>query len=346
MRILLIGNFAPPYEEENLHNLSLLKKLEDNGHQCTVINISNQSATDKRFMNSPDLFGFLSKLARHGFRKHVIHILTKGYLRLGLLKLMFAILAGFFFRAKTFITIHSELFSVQGQMRSPVGGRQTLFTAFTMANRIICADKDTYDTASMYMKKSNFDLIPSFAYIPDEILKNHSSSLDKLREKEKVIIFSNIKYPSLIFEIIKDILSRRVLPPEVGIVISISETPGSKLQHVFEETGKDIIDRLIFISRDDLKSTILAYSKANIIIRPMSCDGITFLESFAISVKKLMRVDNHVYYPNGLLLLKEGDISSISGCLINMIQCMESAPIPESMHIDSYERILRLYEGK
>ncbi len=47
MKILLIGNFAPPYEEENLHNLSLFNRLTDDGHQCTVINISaNPSAVE------------------------------------------------------------------------------------------------------------------------------------------------------------------------------------------------------------------------------------------------------------------------------------------------------------
>jgi len=346
MRILLIGNFAPPFEEENLYNISLLKKLEDDGHQCTVINISENRSNDISFINAKSQFSFLFKLIRHGWRKQVIHVSTKGYLRLGLLKLMFSILGGTILRAKTFITIHSELFSVQGQMRSPLGGRQTLFTSFTIAKKIICADKDTFDTASEYMKKSNFELIPSFIYIPDEIVKSESLSLTRLREKEKVIIFSNVSYPSFVFEIIRELLAHSPLPSDVGIVISLSDKKALKLQHAFEEAGKAIKERLIFIDNDDIKAALLAYSKADMVIRPMSCDGITFFENFALSVKKLLHTDNYIYFPRGVLFIKEGDIASMCVGIINTMLKDELPPAPDPMFKDSYKKILKVYEEK
>lgn len=343
MRILLIGNFAPPYEEENLHNISLLKRLEDEGHNCTVINISENPSTDSRFINAADLFGFICKLVRYGWRKQVIHFFTKGYLRLGLLKLMFSVLIGTLFRSKTFITIHSELFTIQGQMRSPFGGRQTLFTSFTLAKKIICADKDTYDIASMYMKRSNFELVPSFISVPPEIIKDESPSLKKLRDREKVIIFSNVQFPSFIFEIIKELLTDSPLPSDVGIVLSLSERPASKLQHVFEEIAKDMQDQLVFIDRDDIKAALLAYSKADIVVRPMSCDGTTFFESFAISARKLMHVDNNIYFPGGSLFIKEGDMAAMCVLIINTM--LSSGPFP-AVHADSYERIKEIYQEK
>jgi hypothetical protein len=344
MRILYIGNYAPPFEEENLHNLSLLKKLEEDGHNWTVINISENPSTDERFIDTTKPIDFVMKLIRHGWRKNIIHFSTKGYLRLGLLKLMIAILIGTFFRAKTFVTIHSELFSVQGQMRSPVGGRQTLFTAFTIANKIMCSDKDTYDVASMYMKKSNFELIPSFISIPDEIVKTSSPSLKKLKDRKKVMIFSGVTYPSFIFEIIKELLSNYPLPSDIGIVIAFSEKRPAKLKHLMEETGKEMLDQLIFIDRDDIKATLLAYSKADTVIRPMSCEGRTFFESFAISVKKLRHIDNQIYFPGGLLFIKEGDITAMCVCIINTMLCVESGTVPDSKFADSYKRIKELYE--
>jgi len=346
MRILLVGNFAPPYEEENLHNISLLKKLEDAGHQCTVLNISENPSNDNRVINTKSQFSFLFKLIRHGWRKDVVHVSTKGYLRLGLLKLMFSILAGTVFRAKTLITIHSEFFSVQGQMRSPLGGRQTLFTSFTIANKIICADKDTYDTASEFMKKSNFELIPSFVYIPDEIVNSESLSLKKLREKEKVIVFSNVAYPSFVFEIIRVLLSNSPLPSDIGIVISLSDKKAIKIQHAFEEAGNEFKDRLIFIDNDDIKATLLAYSKADLVIRPMSCDGITFFENFALSIKKLKHIKEFVYFPRGVLFIKEGDIASMCVGIINTMLTDESAPPPDSMFTDAYKKTLQVYEEK
>lgn len=345
MRILLIGNYAPPFEEENLYNLSILKKLEDEGHTCTVFNISDNPSTDSRFIDMVTPLAFVLKLIRHGWRKHIIHFSTKGYLRVGLLKLMISVLLGTVYRAKTVITIHSEFFSVQGQMRSPLGGTQTLHTAFTAAGRIICSDKDTYDIASIYMKRSNFELIPAFIYIPDEVNKTESPGLRKLKEAKKTIIFSNVKHPSFIFEIIKELLLKNLFPEDVTIVMSFAEKQSSKLERVMEETGKNMLDRLIFIDRDDLKATLLAYSKADIVIRPMTCDGATYYNNFAVSIKKLRHVENNIYFPGGLLLFKEGNIAAICAHILNTILTAELSPAAGSKPPDSYERINTIYHS-
>jgi hypothetical protein len=344
MKIVLIGNFAPPYEEENLHNLSFLRKLEDDGHECSVINTSLNPAGDKKFVNTGSYIDFVIKLLRICWGKDIVHFSTKGYLRLGLLKLMTSILIGKFFRAKTFITIHSELFSIQGQMRSPVGGRQTLFTSFTFADKIICADKDTYHVASLYMRKSNFELIPTFVYIPGDISTQETPLLSKLKNKEKVIIFSNVKYPSFLFDILREMISDNALPPNIALVISLSEKPSGKFQHVLEETGKDLADNLVFIEPDDLQTTLRAYAKADIIIRPLSCDGITFFEGFSISVKKLLRSGDYVYTPSGLIFVKEGETAGMCVCIINTMLCMEKETISDLKIEESYKRIKNLYE--
>lgn len=344
MKILLIGNFAPPYEEESLHNLSFLKKLQNDGHECSVINISSNPSINKLFIDARDYIDFVLKLLRLAWRKDIVHFSTKGYLRLGLLKLMTSIVIGKIFRSKTFITIHSELFSIQGQMRSPVGGRQTLFTAFTFADRIICSDKDTYQVASLYMRKSNFELIPTFVYVPNDVTAQETPLLSKLKNKEKVIIFSNVRYPSFLFDILREMIADHSLPPNIGLVISLSEKPSGKFQHVLEETGKELSDNLIFMESDDLQTTLSAYAKADIIIRPLSCDGITFFESFSISVKRLLRTGDYVYSPSGLIFVKEGETSGMCVCIINTMLCMEKGPVSELKPEDSYTRIKNLYE--
>jgi hypothetical protein len=343
MRILLIGNFAPPYEEESLHNLSLLKKLEEDGHECCVLNTSDKPSSYKNFIDAANYIDFVFKLLRSCWKKDIVHFSTKGYLRLGLLKLMTSILVGKCFFAKTFITIHSELFSVAGQMRSPVGGRQTLFTSFTLADKIICCDRDTYDVASMYMKKTNFELIPSFLYTPGEITGSDSSTLKKLAAQEKAIVFANVTYPSFLFDVLKELLSNYPLPSNIAIAISLSDKPTSKLQHVLEEIGNKILDQIVFIEPDDVRSTLMAYSKADIVLRPMSCDGITFFKNFAISVKKMKHVGDFVYFPNGLLFIKEGPAAEMCVCIMNTMLCVEAGTPGEVSVENAYERILQLY---
>ena len=346
MRILLIGNFAPPYEEESLHNLSFMNKLEAEGHECTVINTSEHTAAEKRFIETRSYIIFSFTLLSACRNKDVVHFFTKGYLRLGLLKLMTSILVGTLYRAKTFITIHSELFSIAGQMRSPVGGRQTLFTAFTMAGKIICADRDTYDVAAMYMKKSNFELIPSFIHFSDDMSEKGAGLLEKLESMKKVIVFSNVRFPSFTFEILNKFLTDYPLPSDTAIVVAVTEKPTSKMKHLLEEEGKSIGENLHLIDADDLNSVMAAHSRADIILRPMSCDGTTFFQNFAISVKKTLRSGSYVYFPNGLLFVKEGDTTEICSCIINTLLCMETGQLPEIKDSDSYTRILNLYQGK
>ncbi|GBD97320.1 MAG TPA: hypothetical protein ENG83_07765 [Nitrospirae bacterium] len=341
MRILLIGNFAPPYEEENLHNLSLLKKLEEDGHECSVINISENPSSEERFTNAKSLPVFVLKLLRNCRRKDIVHFSTKGYLRLGLLKLMISILAAKIFRIKSIITFHSELFSILGQMRSPLG--QTLFTSFLFADKIIFADRDTYDMANMYRKKSNFELIPSFIYTPGNIAENETSTFKKLKDKEKVIVFANVRYPSFLFEILQELLTKYPPPSGTGIVISFPEKHADKLQHAIEETGRDLMDSLIFIAPDDIQSILTAYSRADIILRPLSCEGAICFESFAVSVKRTVHINNCIYFPESLLFIKEGKTGQMCVRIINTMLSVESDPPPELEVQDSYAKIIKIY---
>lgn len=343
MRILLIGNFAPPYEEENLHNLSLLNMLENDGHQCTVLNISQNSANNEKIINTKSVLDFSRKLLSHSRKKDVLHFLTKGYLRVGLLKLMASIFVGKLFRLRTVITFHSELFSILGQMRSPFGGTQTLNTSFFLVDKIIYNDRDTFEVASMYRKKSNFELIPSFVNVPQEKQENGSRVLRKLQDKEKVIMFTNVKYPSYVFNVLMSLINNNPFPPETGIAISFSEKPASKFHRIIKEAGSELSDSLIFIEPDDLSSTLHAFSKSEIIVRPLSCDGETFFERFSASASKTFRSNNNIYFPGGLIFVKEGRTADMCVNVIKTMVSTVTADIPLKTS-DPYTRIKQIYE--
>ena len=344
MKILLIGNFAPPYEEENLHNISLLYRLEKDGHKCTVINISEEPSGDKKFIEAKSFPAFMARVVRHSFNKDVVHFLTKGYLRVGLLKLMMSIFFGRLFRAKTIVTFHSELFSILGQMRSPFGGTQTLLTSFLIADKIIFTDKDTYEVAAVYRRKPNFELVPSFVHVPEEVMNNESLSLTRLKSKEKVIIFSNVKYPSFIFDTVMDLVTAYHLPSDIGIVISLSEKPSAKYQHVIADSGRAVTESLIFVESNNIQAMLMAFSKADIIIRPLSCDGTTYFESFALSVKKLIRSEANIYFSGGLVLVKEGKISKMCVNIFNSMLSSKAVAVPELEAGDPYTRIMDFYK--
>lgn len=343
MRILLIGNFAPPYEEESIHNFSLLHKLSGEGHECSVINISSQPSKEKDCIDSGGYLSFLFKVIRMSWRRDVMHFLTKGYTRLGLLKLMSSILICRIFRVRPIITLHSELFSIIGQMRSPVGGEQTVYLSFSFAHKIIFGDKDTYEAAAKYKKRSNFELVPLFIDKNDVAKGIGESEYARLKEKKKIILFAGVSHPSFIFNIVSHFLSDYMKTPDVGVVIAFAETSHVQLQGVLEEAAGDMAEHLIFSGPDDLAFLSQIYSMAHIIVRPLSCDGKPFFHDFAVYIRRPSVSEHSVYFPRSMVLSKEGDMADICAFITQAFLSQKSGGNSEEESEDYYASVKRLY---
>jgi hypothetical protein len=345
MKILLIGNFAPPYEEESLHNLSLFNRLTDEGHQCTVINISANPSVEEGFIDNISYAAFVLKVIRHGFGKDVIHFLTKGYTRPGLMKMVTAIFLTRLMFARPFITLHPELFSVFGQLRSKMGGQQLLNLSFALAKKVICGDRHTYEVASLHYKsKEKFALIPSFVLLPADIAESERMKLKRIQGKKKVIVFSNLRYPSLLFNLL-DLLLSRYLPPDTGTAVSFSEKFSSKLEHVVKDTGKDHLDNLLFIDSADHRLLSLSYSSANMILRQLSCDGKALFDNIALCVRKPRVSGEEVVFPFSLSLVKEGEVSDTCSYLFNDLLMRDEVSEPDSGVEDLYQKMIGIYSG-
>jgi hypothetical protein len=343
MRILLIGNFAPPYEDENIHNFSLLKKLRKEGHECSVINISENPSRENGFIDANSYIDFVFKVIRYSWKSDVTHCLTKGYTRLGLLKLMTAILIGRLFRVKPVITLHSELFSIIGQMRSPVGGEQTVYLSFSFAHKIIFQDKDTFEAASKYRKKPNFELIPLFIEKGKALEDDGTLAFRRLRDKKRIVIFSGVCHPSFIFDILSKFLSDYVKTRDIGIVISFAETSYLNLQRAIEDTVGGMAENLVFADPDDLTLLSKVYTMVDLIVRPLSCDGKLFFQDFAVYIRKPSCSDNFVYFPKSMVFAKEGDMADICAFITNAILTEKDELIPGTENQDYYSRIKRIY---
>ncbi|MBI4825938.1 MAG: glycosyltransferase [Nitrospirae bacterium] len=346
MKILLIGNFAPPYEEESLHNLSLFNRLIAEGHECSAINISDNPSIEKGFIDNRNYVGFILKVLRYGFGKDAIHFLTKGYTRPGLMKMFTAIFLGRFMFSRTFITLHPELFSVFGQLRSKMGGQMLIHLSFSLSNRVICGDKHTYEVASIHYKsREKFAMIPSFIQIPSGMNSNEVIQIEKLKARKKVILFSNLRFPSLSFDIL-DILLRKYLNAGTGIAVSFSEKFSSKLEHGIKDTGQRMSDNILFIDYSDHRMLSLAYASADMIIRPLSCDGKTLFDGIAVCVRKPETSAGQVFFPVSLSLVKEGDVSDTCSYLFNSFLMKDEAASSKPGADDLGRKIIGLYSGK
>jgi hypothetical protein len=347
MRILLIGNFSSPYDEENLHNLTLLNRLSDEGHECTVLNIAELSKDqvtelqDKRIVNIKNYPDFIIKFIRHGYRCKIIHFLTKGYTRPGLMKLVTSVVFGKFMFKKVIITLHPELFSIFGQLRSKLGGQQLLHLSFSMANKVICGETHTYEVASLhYSAKEKFEVIPSFISIPEET-PEIIGSLKKIEDRKKVIVFSGVKYPSYIFDVIINLLTK-YLEPDIGIVVSISEKKSQQLKNALEEVDYRFINNIVFVWPADREMLSIAYARADLVVRTLSCDGRPLFDNIALLIKKPLRSGDYLYFPTSLLFIKEGETAELCAYTINKI-LMEKTEKAFITGEDFYNKIISIY---
>lgn len=342
MRILLIGNFAPPYDDEGLHNFSLLKKLREEGNDCAVLNISKTPSKKEEFNDNKGLLDFLVKLVKLAWKSNVIHCLTRGYTRPGLIKIIASVIFGRILRARPIITFHSELFSITAQMRSRLLGEPILKLTFLLAHKVLCSDKDTYETASTFKTKNNIELLPTFIFIPEYTENTKALSLKKLENKKRIILFSNVIYPSFVFKILSNLLSES-LDSDIGIVISMSEKLSVKLQHAIEETGKRFADNLVFVEHDDMQTLSAVYARSNLILRPLSSDGIMFFTDFTLSIKKPVCSNNYIYFPNNLLLLKEGEVTDLCGHIINDVLMKDTEVVSRDSQENFYSKLKDIY---
>jgi hypothetical protein len=342
MKILLIGNFAPPYEEEILHNFSLLTKLRQDNNECSVLNISEHPAVIEGIIDVNGYIDYVSKLIRLARGRDVIHFLTKGYTRLGLLKLALSVLLGRLFHASPIITFHSELLSIIGLTRSPFGGQQTMNFTFSRAHRIIFTEKDTQEVASVYKKKDNLTLVPSFISIPELSGANVKTLREKLKNRKKIIAFTNVVFPSFLFNILDNLLAREY-DPDIGIVVSIADKPSVKLQHVMEEASGQWMQNLIFIEPDSREMLSMAYAEADLILKTLSCDGKMFFPNFAVSMKKPVRSENTLYFPNSHVIVKGGKSTDLTADIIQNVLLQKPKTGADMKIEDGYGEIKKIY---
>jgi hypothetical protein len=314
----MTGNFIPPFEEENLHNETLARLLENEGHYCRKINIQNSleidlanKFTDLIFTkNYPD---FVIKFSSSALHCDAIHFLTKGYTRPGLMKLMTSVFVGKLLRKRVFITLHPEMFSVMGRLRSKAGGQQLLHMSFAMADKIICGDDHTREVASLhYRADEKFITVPPFFSVPDE-----SDSIydifGPLRDCEKTVMIAGADSSDFLKKISAYLI--KILPErKTGFILARSSEQRERSGETEGTSGN-----IVIVSQDDPVAMAASMARADILVRSLSCDCNPLFGDIAVAVKKPRKTARYLYFPESFLIIKEGDVSKDTALMIEEV---------------------------
>jgi hypothetical protein len=249
---------------------------------------------------------------------------------------MIAILLGKILHVKSIGTLYPEMFSAFVQSRSPMSGIQAMYVSFYAADKIIYSDEYTSLASTKYKTKDNFEVIPSVIQIPEDISEDKLLSLKKLENKEKIIVFSNMRYPSFLFDVLNNFAAKH-LSPEIGVAVYL------EVQNAIEKAGYKSVENLVFIDADDMQIASIVYAKATIILRTLSCDGKTLFDENALIVRTIARAGNYLYFPCSMLLLREGEIADLCAGMFNSILMRNLGTPPDLSIEDFYKRIKNVY---
>ena len=260
------------------------------------------------------------------------------------MKLVTGVILGKLMRCRIIITLHAELFSVFGRLRSKLGGQQLLHISFSLADSIICGDRHTYEVAlSHHRIKDKFHMIPSIIGVPKDINEKELRPLKSLEDKKKIIMFANLSYPSLLFDVLNVMLSE-YLDSDTGVVVCLINEKPQNLNKVVAETAGSLAGNIVFIEPDNERLLPIAYDRADIMLRTLSCESKILFKDIALSVKKPVRAGRDIYFPVSLTLIKEGDVTNICVNIMKLLM-EETIKQPVKPSEDFYSKIRQLYSS-
>ncbi|TAK07550.1 MAG: glycosyl transferase family 1, partial [Candidatus Manganitrophaceae bacterium] len=109
MKVLLIGDYPPPYGGISVHVQQLAAFLRKHGAECIVLDIEPGTDSKPGAIRVSGPLGFLWTLIRFSWRGYVSHIHTNGHNFKSWLAIAVTAWVGFLFGRRNIATLHSGL---------------------------------------------------------------------------------------------------------------------------------------------------------------------------------------------------------------------------------------------
>jgi glycogen(starch) synthase len=309
MKIVLIGDYPPPYGGISVHVQQLSRLLAQNGADCRVIDIEPGAASKEGAIRVRGYFDFLRELLVFSYKGFVSHIHTNGHNFKSWLAIWVTTWAGFLFGRRNVVTIHSGLMPAYSEGGGPLP-RILIRTALWPAGKVIAVNAEI-EKALLKLKvnRDRIVVLPAFALgarsdsLPERILA--------WRERFQPLITSAVylekEYGTeLLVEACRRLAQKY---PNLGCLVMGS---GSREGDIRKEIQKENMEDRIFLLGNVPHDVCLSImEKSDLFVRPTFFDGdaISVREGLALGVPTV--ASNVGCRPDGVFLFETGDVSDL-----------------------------------
>jgi glycogen synthase len=334
MKILLVGNYPPPFGGMSVHLQLLHRLLLRRGIDCRVLNVDPRAEINQNYIFIRGYLDFIIQLILAG-RGRIIHMHASGRNPKSWLIAMACAWIGYLFGCGSILTIHSGL-APNYIRKSRFIQRVIIRSVLVPQSLVICVNEQIRDAIIElgYSAGKTF-LLPAFLFDEQETAK-----LDEGRKKElsrftpllSLTVFFRPEYGVELLIQALGMLAEKF--PHIGCAIMGSGAGEERLKQLAAESG--VADRLIWLG--DLKhSECLSIVKlSNLFVRPTLADGDSLSVREALMLGIPVVASNVGHRPASALLFKCGDAADLATNCATALENPRELPQQQSWIGDNF----------
>ena len=297
MKIVLVGEFSPPYDALTIYNLTLLERHLAAGDQVDVVDMAQLHQVEQSHF-----LAYLTQLFQMAYAAEQINYLTRGYDRTSIFYLFFALLIGRLCRCVVDVTIHPELFAFFGPLRSHHVGKPLLRLCFYLANKVCCGSEKVAETViDLGGGRAKCFVQPPLIRWPDEpeLPAELADFLDKKSAVVALFVAAESSFlRSEAVSLVRHWYGRSLQNPGFVIIpdagVDVAEIEGLQLEERF-------------VWRDGgLAEITYLLSRSSVVIRPLQSMGELFVPDYAFMLERPRRVGDYFDTGLGLTIIRKG----------------------------------------
>lgn len=309
MKVLLIGDYPPPYGGISVHVQQLADFLRRHGASCAVLDIEPGADPKAGAIRVTGPLGFLRTLIRFSWRGYVSHIHTNGHNFKSWLAIAVTAWVGFLFGRRNIATLHSGLMP---DYAAGGGGRRGVIRAALRPIGGVIAVNRRIERALLEMKipPSRIVVLPAFALGPRA--RTLPEWFDDYRRRFSPLVVSAVyleKEYGTDLLVTACVALRRKYPRLGCLIMGSGGEEGAIRSRIRDEKGEGFLFLLGNVPHDLCLSLI---ERSDLFVRPTLFDGdaISVREALALGVPTV--ASDVGFRPPGTRLFKPGDVADLA----------------------------------